>query len=239
MLLSLLRPALFALAILPVHASALPLLGGPKAISAADAAELSGKTLVVATHEPRQLQIITPARALPAAAGNTVTGFGMGALKGMADNAARSDGAQTAAEHALSDPGVQVGLSLARHIAEAYGVKVADAPVQVAGTRRADVLAAGGDTVLDVQTKTWMLGYMGGLPTNWKNYGVFLTVEATLLDSKGRKLASSDCTRQPTADDVRTREEFFADDGALLKQALAVAVESCSSELKDWMLRTP
>jgi hypothetical protein len=84
------------------------------------------------------------------------------------------------------------------------------------------------DYLLDVKTVYWSFVYY---PTNWSHYRVLYTARMRLInEANGSVAAETMCKAQPGDDkDPPTKDQLLAEHGALLKQLLDKAADSCAN----------
>ena len=142
-------------------------------------------------------------------------------------------------ENDVADPANQIGVELAKLLADKYQLPEAsrsELPVKGLKTQTVVDTYANTGMVLDVQTINWSFGYF---PTKWGKYRVIYSAKLRLIDSdSGNLLAEGFCDRIPEYDEnAPSKDELLADSAARLKEELSLAAGSCIDQLKSNVLQ--
>lgn len=169
---------------------------------------MTGKSLVVVTHEKPSCTAATATKAM----------FGaFGAI------AMISEGNDIVTANDIQDPSVYVGAEIARSLATRYDLKPNAGP-DIATTGDVNELArqyADGDLILFTQTRGWGFTYF---PGDWDNYRVNLNTTVRLIDTDRRAvLAAADCD----SDQAPTHDYLMANNAAGLKAELKKSADYC------------
>jgi hypothetical protein len=188
-------------------------------LSTNQADQISGKSLVVVTHEKPSFGAATATKAM----------FGaFGAL------AMVSEGNDIVTTNAIEDPSLDIGEEIAQSLATRYDLAT-DAGPNISATGDVDELArqyADRDLVLFTQTRGWGFMYF---PGDWDNYRVNLSMTVRLIDTDRRAvLAAADCVYSPEyadSDQAPTHDQLLSNNAAGLKAELKKGADYCAQKL--------
>ena len=139
----------------------------------------------------------------------------------------------------IPDPAIDIGHQLANELATRNADTLLSTPPVVSPNDNPATLVKtypGADLIIDVKTINWMYAYY---PTKWQKYHVNYAARVRLLDgSTGALVAQQLCKVDPTdPNDPPSGDALIADHGALLKQLLKKAGDSCVQNFEHQVLK--
>lgn len=149
-----------------------------------------------------------------------------------------SEGNSLIANNKVADPADAIASSLVTALESAHGAKSTEQRIAVNASDVTEISAAAGGAarfVVDVQTVNWSFGYF---PSDWTHYRVIYSAKARLINTSTKAtVAEGFCKRVPESNvSAPTYDELTANEAALLKKELSLAVEECVKTLKTEML---
>lgn len=140
----------------------------------------------------------------------------------------------------IADPAIDIGQQLAKDLATRDADTVMPGPTTPSANDNPSTLIKtypGADLIIDVKTINWMYAYY---PTKWSLYHINYAARVRLLDgSTGAIVAQQMCKVEDPTDPTKspTRAALTADHGALLKQLLKKAGDSCVENFEHQVLK--
>ena len=192
-------------------------------LAASSAAQIQGRSLVVAQYPKADFAAFTAGKAAFALIGAA---------------AMIAEGNKIVAEHNVDDPAAQSAQVIALQLVEQRGMQriesetitKLDAPEKLA------MAYPGADYILDVRTLNWMFAYY---PTNWAAYRVIYNARFRLIDARTKKsIAESACsTVQGDDKNPPSKNDLLQNGAALLKDYLAKAAVTCADLISRELLK--
>jgi hypothetical protein len=185
---------------------------------------LQARTVVLSAYAKPDFVAMTPGKAM----------FGPIGVAGMVHA-----GNQLVRTDAIADPAIDLGHQLASElVAKDADTILPGATIVSANDNPASLVKTypGADLIIDVKTINWSYAYY---PTKWQTYHVNYAARVRLLNvSTGALLAQQLCKVDPTdPQHPPAGEALLADHGALLKQLLQHAGDSCVRNFEQQVLK--
>jgi hypothetical protein len=142
-------------------------------------------------------------------------------------------------EDQIEDPAIHIGQRLSSDLVKTQGVILLPSNGLVASSDDPATLIKtypGADLLLDVKSYAWSYVYY---PTKWGSYRVNYDANVRLLDGKsGEVIAQQTCKIDPTdPNNPPSLDALRANQGALLKQLLSKAADTCVESVEQQVLR--
>ncbi len=204
----------------------------PIKLTAGTAQKLQGAHVQVIHFEAADFAIMTPTKAMFGAIGGAIGGAAGGV-------AAVSEGNALVHNDGIDDPAAYIGHSLAEHLGQTYhfaGMTDLPQPHPVKDddpTYARTVTQAG--LVIDVRTYMWSFIYF---PTHWTKYQPMYSARARIIDTKtGTIVSQQTCQiKGSDSDTAPTYDEMMTNSGAILKEQIRKAADTCVMQIADKIL---
>ena len=184
-------------------------------LSTSQADQITGRSLVLVTHEKPSFTAGTAGKGMFAA---------IGAM------AMISEGNEIISTNDVQDPSVHIAEGVAQSLASRYSL-TSDPAINLSDTDDIDELIdqySEGDLILFTQTRGWHFMYF---PTDWDNYQVRLNMTLKLIDTHRKSvLAGANCVYSPEyadSDQAPTHDYLLSDNATGLKAELKKAADYC------------
>lgn len=198
------------------------------AISSADRAALSGKTVAVPNHKMPGWGVLKPETAVAAGLGGAIGGA-------IAGGVAEQQGNKEIKKHNIKDPAEKVAEVLESQLVQQAGAKRISGSwpfVDKYDAKEVAGLVPGADYILDVRTTGWMGIYY---PMTLTKYRVMHNLQMRLIEQKtGRVMAQGFSAYQ--TNDKRNAPNFdgiYSDGAAFLKQELKKSTDQATGIFKS------